>query len=272
MEHNAAPEQGLRPPSRTRWPCSSCSLSCHACHAQPSSLHRLSSSSVIRRFVGRLVGRFALAAIAASGALASGPLYAEPWFDPVRLGVAAGAGNDAAMARLEARWDMKQDLWATSSQSVRLRLGLEPRPALESARQRRACAWRSRPDADPAPAGRRPQRRVRRSRRRRSRAVTHAGCPNERSSTAFQFGDRVAVGYRFGDALDSELALRLQHYSTRASRNPTPASISSWSSTRRASESRQQVLLRHGGRPQPPCGCLRRHRMPSVRRTRPLRG
>lgn len=41
-------------------------------------------------------------------------------------------------------------------------------------------------------------------------------------STAFQFGDRIAAGYRFGDALDSELAVRFQHYSNAGIKEPNP--------------------------------------------------
>ncbi|CAG9170566.1 hypothetical protein LMG23992_01646 [Cupriavidus laharis] len=171
----------------------------------------------------RGIRRFALAAIAASGALISSLSHAEPWFEPVRLGVAAGAGNDAAMARLEARWDLKRDLWATSSQSLRLRLGFEAS----------AGVWNPHGSGGNAlgDLGLTPILRLQGA--GPSGVFVEAGVgvhvlsrtrisDDKVFSTAFQFGDRVAVGYRFGDALDSELALRLQHYSNAGIKEPNP--------------------------------------------------
>lgn len=171
----------------------------------------------------RAVRRSVLAAIALSGALTSGLLHAEPWFEPLRLGVSAGAGNDAAMARLEARWDLKQDLWATSSQSVRLRLGFEVSGGV----------WNPHGSGGNAlgDLGLTPILRLQGA--GRSGVFAEAGVgvhvlsrtrlsDDKVFSTAFQFGDRVAVGYRFGDTLDSELALRLQHYSNAGIKEPNP--------------------------------------------------
>jgi hypothetical protein len=169
------------------------------------------------------VRRFLLAAFAVSATVISSVSNAQPWFEPVRLGVAAGAGNDAAMARLEARWNLKQDLWATSSQSIRLRLGLEAS----------AGVWNPHGSSGNAlgDLGLTPIFRLQGA--GSSGVFVEAGVgvhvlsrthlsDEKVFSTAFQFGDRVAVGYRFGDALDSELALRLQHYSNAGIKEPNP--------------------------------------------------
>ncbi|GAB3102242.1 acyloxyacyl hydrolase [Cupriavidus yeoncheonensis] len=171
----------------------------------------------------RGVRGFALVAVAVSAALSSGVSHAGPWFEPVRLGAAVGAGNDAAMARLEARWDLKHDLWATSSQSLRLRLGIEAS----------AGVWNPHGGGGNAlgDLGLTPILRLQGA--GSSGVFLEAGVgvhalsrthlsDDKVFSTAFQFGDRVAVGYRFGDALDSELALRLQHYSNAGIKEPNP--------------------------------------------------
>jgi lipid A 3-O-deacylase len=43
-----------------------------------------------------------------------------------------------------------------------------------------------------------------------------------RFSTAFNFGDHVAIGYRFGATHAHELALRLQHFSNASIKRPNP--------------------------------------------------
>ncbi|WER48093.1 acyloxyacyl hydrolase [Cupriavidus sp. WKF15] len=171
----------------------------------------------------RGVRRFALAAIALSAALSSGLSHAESWFEPVRLGAAAGAGNDASMARLEGRWDLKHDLWATSSQSLRLRLGVEASAGIWNPH---GSGGNTLGDLGLTPI-------LRLQGGGSSGVFVEAGVgvhvlsrthisDEKVFSTAFQFGDRVAVGYRFGDALDSELALRLQHYSNAGIKEPNP--------------------------------------------------
>jgi lipid A 3-O-deacylase len=45
---------------------------------------------------------------------------------------------------------------------------------------------------------------------------------DKRFSTAFNFGDHVAVGRRFGAAGEHELALRLQHFSNAGIKHPNP--------------------------------------------------
>lgn len=42
----------------------------------------------------------------------------------------------------------------------------------------------------------------------------------KRFSTAFNFGDHVGVGWKFGEGERQELALRLQHFSNAGSRQP----------------------------------------------------
>lgn len=44
----------------------------------------------------------------------------------------------------------------------------------------------------------------------------------KRFSTAFNFGDHVAVGRRFGQGARHELALRFQHFSNAGIREPNP--------------------------------------------------
>lgn len=44
----------------------------------------------------------------------------------------------------------------------------------------------------------------------------------KRFSTAFNFGDHVAVGYQFGDQRRQEIALRLQHFSNGGIKKPNP--------------------------------------------------
>jgi lipid A 3-O-deacylase len=45
---------------------------------------------------------------------------------------------------------------------------------------------------------------------------------DKRFSTAFNFGDHLAIGYRFGDANRHEVALRLQHFSNAGIKHPNP--------------------------------------------------
>jgi lipid A 3-O-deacylase len=45
---------------------------------------------------------------------------------------------------------------------------------------------------------------------------------DKRFSTAFNFGDHVAVGLRFGEGAQHELALRLQHFSNAGIKHPNP--------------------------------------------------
>lgn len=45
---------------------------------------------------------------------------------------------------------------------------------------------------------------------------------DKRFSTAFNFGDHLAAGYRFGDHGEHEVALRLQHFSNAGIRHPNP--------------------------------------------------
>lgn len=45
---------------------------------------------------------------------------------------------------------------------------------------------------------------------------------DKRFSTAFNFGDHVAVGLRFGEAAQHEFALRLQHFSNAGIKHPNP--------------------------------------------------
>ncbi len=164
-----------------------------------------------------------------SGVLASAAAVAAPatedssWFEPLRLGASVGAGSDASMARLEARWNLKRDLWSTDSKSVRIRLGLEasiggwnPHGANSKLMGdigftpifRVQGAGSSGPFAEIG-AG--------------AHLLTRAHISDTKVfSSAFQFGDRVAVGYRFGDALDSELAVRFQHYSNAGIKEPNP--------------------------------------------------
>jgi hypothetical protein len=46
--------------------------------------------------------------------------------------------------------------------------------------------------------------------------------PNKRFSTTLNFGDHVAVGYRFGEDRRHEIALRFQHFSNAGIRQPNP--------------------------------------------------
>lgn len=45
---------------------------------------------------------------------------------------------------------------------------------------------------------------------------------DKRFSTAFNFGDHIAVGRRFGDSAEHELALRIQHFSNGGIKRPNP--------------------------------------------------
>jgi len=161
-------------------------------------------------------------ALASGAASAAQAANAESWFEPVRIGAALGAGSDASIARLEARWDLRSDLWATASQSVRLRLGLEASAGL----------WNPHGSKGPlGDIGLTPILRVQGGGRSGPfgeigvgmHLLSRTQISEEKSfSTAFQFGDRIAIGYRFGDAIDSELAFRLQHYSNAGIKEPNP--------------------------------------------------
>ena len=41
-------------------------------------------------------------------------------------------------------------------------------------------------------------------------------------STEFNFGDHIAVGWRFGERGEHEIALRVQHFSNCGTREPNP--------------------------------------------------
>lgn len=43
-----------------------------------------------------------------------------------------------------------------------------------------------------------------------------------RFSTVFQFGDHLAIGARFGEARQSEVSFRVEHFSNGGVRNPNP--------------------------------------------------
>lgn len=45
---------------------------------------------------------------------------------------------------------------------------------------------------------------------------------DKRFSTAFNFGDHLAIGWRFGQMLEHELALRAQHFSNAGIKHPNP--------------------------------------------------
>jgi lipid A 3-O-deacylase len=45
---------------------------------------------------------------------------------------------------------------------------------------------------------------------------------DKRFSTAFNFGDHLAMGLRFGETKQHELALRLQHFSNAGIKHPNP--------------------------------------------------
>lgn len=173
--------------------------------------------------------RSVISIILLSSAFASGAAGAAPtsedasWFDPVRLGVALGAGDAASIARLEARWNLKNDLWATSSQSVRVRLGLEASVGGWNPHGGNSSVM--------GDIGFTPIFRIQGSGRSGAFAEIGAGMhllsrthisDSKVFSTAFQFGDRIAAGYRFGDPFDSELAVRFQHYSNAGIKEPNP--------------------------------------------------
>jgi len=146
-----------------------------------------------------------------------------PLFEPVRLGVAAGAGNDASMLRLEARWNLTRDLWSSPAQSWRLRMAIEASVG----------GWNPHGGDSTlmGDIGLTPIFRLQGGGRSGPFAEIAAGLhllsrtrvsDTKAFSSAFQFGDRLAIGYRFGDAIDSELALRLQHYSNAGIKEPNP--------------------------------------------------
>ncbi|MFJ1259902.1 acyloxyacyl hydrolase [Cupriavidus sp. CuC1] len=162
-------------------------------------------------------------AFASAAALAAPAGEDASWFEPVRLGAALGAGGEASIARMEARWNLKNDLWATSSQSIRVRLGLEASVG----------GWNPHGSNSNlmGDVGFTPIFRVQGAGRSGPFAEIGAGVhllsrtrisDAKVFSTAFQFGDRIAAGYRFGDAIDSELAVRFQHYSNAGIKEPNP--------------------------------------------------
>jgi hypothetical protein len=55
---------------------------------------------------------------------------------------------------------------------------------------------------------------------------------DRRFSTAFNFGDHLALGRSFGERMREELVFRVQHYSTGASCSPIRESVSCKSDTR----------------------------------------
>jgi hypothetical protein len=174
-----------------------------------------------RLFVGSAI--FLSGAFASAAAVATPFANSSAWFEPVRLGIAVGGGSDASIARVEARWNLKNDLWSTDSRSVRIRLGLEASMG----------GW------DPHGAnstlmgdiGFTPIFRIQGAGPSGPFAEVGAGVhllsrtqisDSKTFSSAFQFGDRMAIGYRFGDSMDSELAVRFQHYSNAGIKEPNP--------------------------------------------------
>jgi lipid A 3-O-deacylase len=45
---------------------------------------------------------------------------------------------------------------------------------------------------------------------------------DKRFSTAFNFGDHIAIGRRFGPSRQHEMALRIQHFSNAGIKDPNP--------------------------------------------------
>ncbi|MDW3684343.1 acyloxyacyl hydrolase [Cupriavidus sp. CV2] len=151
------------------------------------------------------------------------PISDAGWFEPTRVGVSLGVAPESSLARIEARWDLRQDLWSSATRSVRLRLGLEAS----------AGAWDPHGGSSGAMGdiGLTPVFRLQGagpaalfadfgigahllSRTRISNSTVF--------SSAFQFGDRIAIGYHFDDVVRSELALRLQHFSNGRIKRPNP--------------------------------------------------
>ncbi|EHP42612.1 hypothetical protein OR16_13204 [Cupriavidus basilensis OR16] len=151
------------------------------------------------------------------------PITDAGWFEPIRAGVSLGIAPEANLARLELRWDLRQDLWDSATRSVRLRLGLEIS----------AGAWDPHGGSSGAMGdiGLTPIFRLQGGGNATAFVDLAIGAhllsrtrisDTTVFSTAFQFGDRIAIGYRFDDAVHSELALRLQHYSNGRIKRPNP--------------------------------------------------
>ncbi|MGO4156565.1 acyloxyacyl hydrolase [Cupriavidus sp. YAF13] len=151
------------------------------------------------------------------------PIADAGWFEPVRVGVSLGIAPEANLGRLELRWDLRQDLWASATRSARLRLGLEIS----------AGAWDPHGGSGGAMGdiGLTPVFRLQGAGPASAFADLAIGAhllsrtrisDTTVFSTAFQFGDRIAIGYHFGDAVHSEIALRLQHYSNGRLKRPNP--------------------------------------------------
>lgn len=151
------------------------------------------------------------------------PISEAGWFEPARVGVSLGAAPESSLARIEARWDLRQDLWSSATRSVRLRMGLEAS----------AGVWDPHGGSSGAMGdiGLTPVFRLQGVGRTGIFADFGIGAhllsrtrisDADVFSSAFQFGERLGIGYRFEDVVSSEVALRVQHYSNGRIKRPNP--------------------------------------------------
>ncbi|WP_081488788.1 acyloxyacyl hydrolase [Cupriavidus basilensis] len=173
--------------------------------------------------------RSVISIILLSSAFASGAAGAAPtgedasWFDPVRLGVALGAGDAGFDCTPGGALELEERPLGDEFPVVRVWLGFEASVGGWNPHGSNSSVM--------GDIGFTPIFRIQGSGRSGPFAEIGAGMhllsrthisDSKAFSTAFQFGDRIAAGYRFGDPLDSELAVRFQHYSNAGIKEPNP--------------------------------------------------
>ncbi|MDM0001069.1 acyloxyacyl hydrolase [Variovorax sp. J22P240] len=170
---------------------------------------------------GRAVQSILLSAVALSGSANAGEALLRNLNSAY---VQAGAGDDVASATIGVTWDLPWRLendWGLWEGYLDFSLGRW--------RISRSAAWSGRHEV--TQVGITPVIRL------RPRGWSHFffeagiganwifpiyGNGSRRFSTAFNFGDHLALGWQFGAALEQEVTLRLQHFSNAGIKHPNP--------------------------------------------------
>jgi hypothetical protein len=182
---------------------------------------------VVNRATNRTVAAFGLAAVAMTAALnahAQALPDKRPLWKPDKVVAQVGAAEDARMAVVGAAWEvpaLRGYAWGDTSGYVEASFG---RWVADVSDGSRSSAWVTQVGITPV---------LRWHPFDSARWFTEAGIglnvlaplyrsTDKRFSTAFNFGDHVGIGVKFGPQFGQELSLRLQHFSNAGIKDPNP--------------------------------------------------